>query len=328
MEKEILKVDYENQKPKAIRFKSAISEQLQDLIDKQSITLGTPMEGRIKTLSSINEKIERKKKVIHSVTDLDDFVGIRIIVLFRSDIEKVCEIVKNHFEIVDIEDVSTRLSDDQFGYQSNHYTIKLPNSWLSLPTLSDLEQFKAEIQIRTLSQHIWAVASHKLQYKQEQSVPVPLRRSINRASALLETVDLEFERVLLERENYKVDSLANVDDNSGFDVMVLEAIADKMLPAQNKKVGYEDYSRLLDQLFEYGFDHASKLEALITSNLDYALAEDRDRVHKELSTYDEDTDLDRLNRGVFYTHVGLIRNCLENALGEAYVAPVAAENED
>ncbi|TOD73759.1 hypothetical protein CGJ57_24030 [Vibrio parahaemolyticus] len=325
MEKDLIRVDYENQKPKAIRFKNAISEQLQDLIDKQSITLGTPMEGRIKTLSSISEKIERKKKVIHSVTDLDDFVGIRIIVLFRSDIEKVCEIVKSHFEIVDIEDVSTRLSDDQFGYQSNHYTIKLPNSWLSLPTLSDLEQFKAEIQIRTLSQHIWAVASHKLQYKQEQSVPVPLRRSINRASALLETVDLEFERVLLERENYKVDSLASVDDNSGFDVMVLEAIADKMLPAENKQIGHEDYARLLEQLLEYGFDHVSKLENLITSNLDYALAEDKDRVQQELSMYDEDTDQDRLNRGVFYTHVGLIRGCLENALGEDYVAPV---NED
>lgn len=328
MEKDLIRVDYENQKPKAIRFKNAISEQLQDLIDKHSITLGTPMEGRIKTLSSVSEKIERKKKVIHSVTDLDDFVGIRIIVLFRSDIEKVCEIVKSHFEIVDIEDVSTRLSDDQFGYQSNHYTIKLPNSWLSLPTLSDLEQFKAEIQIRTLSQHIWAVASHKLQYKQEKSVPVPLRRSINRASALLETVDLEFERVLLERENYKVDSLASVDDNSGFDVMVLEAIADKMLPSENKYSGHEDYARLLAQLLEYGFDHASKLENLITSNLDYALAEDKERVHQELSMCDEDTDQDRLNRGVFYTHSGLIRGCLENALGEDYVAPAAAEYED
>ncbi|ASJ38384.1 hypothetical protein TI24_12630 [Vibrio vulnificus] len=328
METDLLRIEYENQKPKAIRFKNAISEQLQDLIDKQSITLGTPMEGRIKILSSIIEKIERKKKAIHSVTDLDDFVGIRIIVLFRSDIERVCEIVKSHFEVVDIEDVSTRLSDDQFGYQSNHYTIKLPSSWLSLPTLSDLEQFKAEIQIRTLSQHIWAVASHKLQYKQEQSVPVPLRRSINRASALLETVDLEFERVLLERENYKTDSLARVDDNSGFDVMVLEAIADKMLPAQNKKIGHEDYAKLLEQLFEYGFDHASKLEALITSNLDYALADDRERVHKELLRYDEDAELERLNRGVFFTHVGLIRCCLENALGEVYVAPMATEDED
>lgn len=315
MEKELLKIDYENQRPKAIRFKSAISEQLQDLIDKQSITLGTPMEGRIKTLTSIHEKVDRKKKSINTVTDLDDFVGIRIIVLFRSDIEKVCEIVKSNFDVVDIEDVSRRLSDDQFGYQSNHYTIKLPSEWLTLPTLSDLGKFKAEIQIRTLSQHIWAVASHKLQYKQEQSVPVPLRRSINRASALLETVDLEFERVLVERENYKVESLDNVDDYSGFDVMVLEAIGDKLLPPENKKNSDENYARLLEELIDCGYDHASKVEELITSNLDHVLAEDKERVQKELEVYDEDTDQDRINRGVFFTHVGLIRSCLTNALG-------------
>jgi ppGpp synthetase/RelA/SpoT-type nucleotidyltranferase len=59
-----------------------------------------------------------------------------------------------------------------------------------------------ELQLRTLAQHIWAVASHKLQYKREASVPVPIRRSINRVSALLEMVDLEFDRVLLEREQY------------------------------------------------------------------------------------------------------------------------------
>lgn len=55
---------------------------------------------------------------------------------------------------------------------------------------------KAEVQVRTVTQHVWAAASHVLQYKQEASVPLPVRRSIYRVSALLETVDLEFERVL------------------------------------------------------------------------------------------------------------------------------------
>lgn len=316
MEKNLIKIDYENQKSKALRFQAAISEQLHNLLNQQSVTLGTPMEGRIKTLNSIYEKIERKNKSITSVTDLDDFIGIRIIVLFRSDIEKVCDIVKTHFDVVDIEDVSTRLSDDQFGYQSTHYTIKLPKNWLSLPTLADLEQLKAEVQIRTLSQHIWAVASHKLQYKQEQSVPIPLRRSINRVSALLETVDLEFERVLIERENYKDDSLREVDDNSGFDVLVLEAIGDKLLPEKNKKVGSEDYARLLSQLVEYRFSTASELESLINSHLEVVLAKDRSRAEEEQVKFDPDVDQDRINQGVFFSHVGLIRMCLTEEVGD------------
>lgn len=325
MNKELLKIDYENQKPKAVRFKQAVSEQLHDLLDKDLVTLGTPLESRIKSLTSIQEKLDRKKKVIQSVTELDDFVGIRIIVLFRSDIEKVCNIVKTNFEIIDIEDVSKRLSDDQFGYQSTHYTIKLPQEWLSLPTLSDLNQLKAEVQIRTLAQHIWAVASHKLQYKQEQSVPVPLRRSINRVSALLETVDLEFERVLIERHDYREESLQTVDDNSGFDVLVLEAICDKLLPAENKDAGHEDYSRLLEQLIEYGFDNASKLEALIDAHIDEALAEDRERVSEELVEQNEYVDQERLSQGVFFTHAGLIRGCLSAELGENY-EPIIADD--
>lgn len=315
MEKDLIKIDYDNQKSKALRFQAAILEQLHNLLSQQSVTLGTPMEGRIKTLNSIYEKIERKNKSITSVTDLDDFIGIRIIVLFRSDIEKVCDIVKTHFDVVDIEDVSTRLSDDQFGYHSTHYTIKLPKDWLSLPTLADLDQFKAEVQIRTLSQHIWAVASHKLQYKQEQSVPIPLRRSINRVSALLETVDLEFERVLIERENYKDDSLRDVNDSSGFDVLVLEAIGDKLLPKKNKKVGSEDYACLLSQLVEHGFSTVSEVESLINSHLEVVLAKDRSRVEEERFKFDPNVDQDRINQGVFFSHVGLIRMCLTEEVG-------------
>ncbi len=259
-----------------------------------------------------------KNKSVTSVTDLDDFIGIRIIVLFRSDIDNVCDVVKTHFDVLDTEDVSTRLSDDQFGYQSTHYTIKLPTRWLSVPTLADLGSLKAEVQIRTLSQHIWAVASHKLQYKQEQSVPIPLRRSINRVSALLETVDLEFDRVLIERANYKDDTLREVDDKSGFDVMVLEAIGDKLLPEKNKKIGNEDYARLLDQLIKHGVDSASSLESLIKSHLQAVLAKDRSRVRDKQDEFDPEADQDRINRGVFFSHVGLIRMCLTEEVGHLY----------
>ncbi|EPA0439045.1 GTP pyrophosphokinase family protein [Vibrio cholerae] len=318
METEELRIDYENQIPKAMRFKKTISEQLHDLLDKKLITLGVPLESRVKSFSSIQEKIERKKKFVQSVTDLDDFIGIRIITLFRADINNVCDIVKNNFEVIDIEDVSERLSDDQFGYHSTHYTIKLPKEWLLLPTLSDLNQLKAEVQIRTLAQHIWAVASHKLQYKHEKNIPAPLRRSINRVSALLETVDLEFERVLAERQSYREDTLQSIDNSLSLNVLILEAVADKLLPEDNKEVGCEDYSRLLDQLIQYGFDNVSKLEELITNNLSFAIDKDRKRVHEELTCNNKYADQERLSKGVFYTHVGLIRECLCAQLGHIY----------
>lgn len=311
MDKELLKADYDRQKLQATRFINVVIEQLIQLFESNGITLGTPIESRVKSLASIEDKIQRKDKIIESVSELGDFVGIRVIVLFKSDIDKVCKLIRDHLEVTDSENVAERLEADQFGYQSTHYTVKLPNKWLSLPTISDLSHLTGEIQIRTLSQHIWAVASHKLQYKQENNVPIPLRRSINRVSALLETVDLEFERVLTERESYKIDELQKVNDDSGFNVDILETICDEVLPSANKYDGHENYSEIFEQLVHYGFNTVSKLKELITQHLGSVLEEDQERVKDILSgDFDEEDEVERAHKGVFYTHVGLLRGCL------------------
>lgn len=270
MSTEPLRIDYDSHRPNANRFMSTVIEQLSNLLDKNGVTLGTPIESRVKTILSIEDKLIRKNKSISSVTELDDLVGIRIIVLFKSDIQKTCDLVKQHFHVVDEEDVAKRLQHDQFGYQSTHYSVKLPVDWLALPTLYGLAPYKAELQIRTLSQHIWAVASHKLQYKHENNVPAPLRRSINRVSALLETVDLEFERVLKEREEY----VSNINENSTFNVDVIEVICDQLLPKQNKDYGQENYSEIFSELILNSVDTAEKLTKLINDFLPSQLLED------------------------------------------------------
>ena len=315
MKTELMRVDYENKKPMALRFMKSLIEQLQELIDQNEITLGTQLEKRIKTISSIEEKLKRKEKVIKSVVELDDLIGVRIIVLFKSDIQKVCDLIKCHFDIVDEENVSARLSDDQFGYQSTHYTIQMPKSWHSLPTLADLVGLKAEIQIRTLSQHIWAVASHKLQYKQENNVPIPLRRSINRVSALLETVDLEFDRVLIERQEYKDKELENINDESGFNVDVLEKLCDELLPSQNKLHGEENYSEIFTELLLNDIANASQFKNLINLHIDKLLEEDRINADDD---FEDVKEKERAKLGVFYTHVGLVRGCIQNALQKNY----------
>ena len=149
-------------------------------------------------------------------------------------------------DVIAQEDTGGRLRESQFGYQSVHLTVKLPASWLSVPSFSGLGSLMAEIQIRTLAQHIWAVASHKLQYKQEASVPEPVRRSIHRVSALLETVDLEFERVVDERARYLEEVGSGAADES-LNVDLLTRILSESLPEQNR-VESEHSAKLLDDL--------------------------------------------------------------------------------
>ena len=70
---------------------------------------------------------------------------------------------------------------------------------------------------------------HTLQYKQEDSVPAPMRRAIHRVSALLEVVDLEFERLLKERESYRSDS-GPINTDAILNVDLLEHLLDALLP--------------------------------------------------------------------------------------------------
>lgn len=182
--------------PTAARFASTLQEQLEMMLATGNLTLGVPIEVRVKEWESIADKIARNRLKLTSLRELTDLVGLWLILLFKRDLPAVQDLISESFSVVSHEDTSARLSETQFGYQSVHYVIKLPGDWLRVPTLADFTGLRAEIQVRTLAQHIRAAASHKLQYKSESNVPAPIRRSIYRVSAILETVDLEFERVL------------------------------------------------------------------------------------------------------------------------------------
>jgi putative GTP pyrophosphokinase len=324
-----LKAAYQRTYPFARRLQDTLKEQIEHLLSSQNITLGVPVESRVKTWGSLGEKIERKALTLSAVEELDDLVGLRLILLFRRDVAKVCDLLSNTFDVVTFEDASQRLTETQFGYQSLHYVVRLPRGWLSVPTLQDLGNLKAEVQVRTLTQHIWAAASHKFQYKHEESVPRPVRRAIHRVSALLETVDLEFERVLSERESY-LSAVGTQDGEADLNVDLLAKILDELLPAQNKSMHEpEDYADLLADLRHFTVDTVDKLRGLIDKHLEGILDEDVRMAKLRLRLVDRRDDdsasKQRLERGIFFTHVGLIRTMLEAEFGEGVLRYLRAK---
>lgn len=309
-----LQDDYNQVKPKSEKFMAALCEQIENLLSTQHITLGVPLECRVKSLESISQNIERNKLSIGSVIEIDDLIGIRLILLFRRDVDIIHEIIMKTFDIIRYEDAGTRLTETQFGYQSVHYIIKIPKSWLKVPSLHDFIAFKAEVQVRTLAQHIWAATSHVLQYKQEASVPLPIMRSIYRVSAILETVDLEYERLLVERESY----ITKVDisqEDIRLNVDLVQRILDELLPAENKGSS-EPYSFLIEDLLFFDIDNVGKLRQLIQSNLSKVLKEDKLVVKNRLKGKVNITE--RIKRGVFFIHVGLARQSMQEQFGNKW----------
>ncbi len=310
-----LKKDYEAKQVPAKRFCSALVEQIKELTSQNNISLAVPIESRVKSWSSISGNIEGSNLKLKNILQLNDLVGIRLILLFKRDLDICRKLIEENLKIIKQEDTASRLDESQFGYQSYHYVIKLPKEWLSIPTLKDFAEYQAEIQIRTIAQHIWAAASHNLQYKQEASVPSTLRRSIYRVSALLETVDLEFERVLREREHY-IEELEPTIQNETLNVDLLKEILDSHLPIENRAVE-EEYSELIQNLSKCGIEKSSELISLIKEKTKIALEKDAEVVRKvESGDIRYELKKERIKKGVFYTHAGLVRQMLDDKFGQ------------
>lgn len=302
-------------------FLSQISEQINKILEENKISLGVPLESRVKRKDSIIEKINRKNVQFEHVNELKDFLGVRIILLFKRDLDKAIECIKDNFNVISVDDKNNNIEAERFGYQSVHCVAQISDEWNSIPTLSDGKLFKIEIQIRTLSQHIWAAASHKLQYKIEEQIPKPLRRTIHRISAILEMVDLEFDRVLYERDNYINDIGESTGDfnieNAALDIETLKYISKKYLP-QDYLPSENVYSELLLELKNNGVETIKELVEIVNENLSKVISDDKERakeaIEENLNTGDVIENI--WYKGRFFTDVGLIRGCTRNAFSK------------
>lgn len=306
-----------------------MATQIGEVLQVQGIPLASPLDYRVKTWTSITGKVQRSGSEPQRLADIPDVAGIRIIALFRRDIARINGIVESSLVVIEKEDTSGRLAEDQFGYGSIHYHVRAPDEWLKVPTLRKFEGLCAEIQLRTASQHIWAAASHVLQYKKEAHVPVPLRRSINRAAALLETIDLELDRFLHEREEYAVELRPDIR-NLPLNTESLRQVLDEMLPTQNRDQS-EDYAALVDELLALGVKTTGRLRELIERHLAVVMKEDRQQVQRcadQLARGEVPlgSTPERVRAGAYFTHVGLTRGVLQEEFGKDVVWSVTMRN--
>ncbi len=69
------------------------------------------------------------------------------LLFYTSDLDKIESIIKKEFNVQDSIDKSKLLSEDEFGYLSRHFIVKLKKSWLNTPSYRDLGHLNAEIQL-------------------------------------------------------------------------------------------------------------------------------------------------------------------------------------
>jgi len=140
---------------------------------------------RVKETDSLIKKIARKGS---SYDAIHDKVGVRVITYFKEQLFDIDELFVRSlgFEIVKREDMSEKLGENVFGYQSIHYDLKIKEN--------GQERF-CELQLRTICQDNWSELSHALAYKTEIAIPQHIKRELNALSAVFELADNQFQLI-------------------------------------------------------------------------------------------------------------------------------------
>ena len=161
------------------------------------------VEGRVKDADECIRKFVRKYRpaLEESNTPYDiqsyitDLVGVRVVCLYEDELEKIAQIVRARFAVIDVTDKVTAVESTEasFGYKGLHLDLKLSAADRDLPEHAAYAQLPFELQVRTIIQDSWSVLDHKIKYK--KSIPGQLKRRINVLSALFELADREFRQI-------------------------------------------------------------------------------------------------------------------------------------
>ena len=163
----------------------------------------TKVEGRVKDVDECVRKFVRKYRpaLEESNTPYDiqayitDLIGVRVVCLYEDELEKIAQIVRAHFAVIDVTDKVSAVESTEawFGYKGLHLDLRLGVAQRDLPEHAAYAQWPFELQVRTIIQDSWSVLDHKIKYK--KSIPGQLKRRINVLSALFELADREFRQI-------------------------------------------------------------------------------------------------------------------------------------
>ena len=301
------------------RLAQVAEETLRRALKKQHVAV-IALEHRVKTESSLAGKLELKGAKYHTLDDVTEILGIRVVTFYSDDVDKVAAIVNEIFQVDWSNSVDKRKLHrlDSFGYNSLHYICRLRPP-LQLPRGGEAAEPEAsprgglegvlytlpfEIQMRTALQHVWSTLDHDTAYKDGGvNIPREYQRQFGRLAGMLELVDDEFSRLRNVLTDYRRQMLAleasgqldKVDLNSDTFRRYLEAQPfarlNKRIAAINQAELYPvpmmPFLRVLQKL---GFETLGEVNRLIEEHSDdaYRLAV------SQLGT----TDLDILSENI------------------------------
>jgi len=249
---------------------------LAELLEINAISIHA-IFNRAKDIESFKEKI-KDPKYSNPQEQITDLAGIRIICYVESDIQKICKVIEDNFEI-DPEnsgDKSKLLGTDKVGYKSVHYIAQLNESRTTLPEYKKYFGKKFEIQIRTILQHGWAEVEHDRNYKFSGELPEEIQRRFKLVAGSLELADKEFDRIASEIDRISQEvEIGTKEGKLDFELntttikQFLTTKFEQFIPhrIQPNFPSPESEIQILRELQSYGLNSLNDLNEIIPSDL-------------------------------------------------------------
>ncbi|WP_274307948.1 GTP pyrophosphokinase [Solibacillus daqui] len=243
--------------------------------------------SRIKEKKSFLDKIDRKKTT-NPFEDITDIVGIRLVCLFLSDINKIEEIISTNFDVITKDNkVNDTNNSNTFGYMSAHYIVKIKSEYTGL-RYDSIKDTPFEVQVRTISMDAWANISHFLEYKSDNDIPPELKRDFNALSGLFYVADTHFEMFYRERQvntqqiNEDIEGIiskSNQYDDRKINLDSLSIYLKSKFPTRTHG-NSNDISILVDELVTNGYNTIQVLDKNIDRGLEAFNKFESDRYSK------------------------------------------------
>lgn len=146
------------------------------------------IDGRIKSIDSIEEKVYRKGILSNQIFErFDDIAGVRVVCEYISDVYYLLEYIKDNplIRVIEIDDKIDKPTQE--GYRGIHVIVEVDvyyNKQLS-------KDVKVEIQLRTSFQNGWAMKTHELTYKRKGDLTKEISDQMKILSNSLYEADLK-----------------------------------------------------------------------------------------------------------------------------------------
>ena len=221
MHSEMILDEYREKLPDYEQMKILLLRLLRSCLDKNHIIV-SGLEARVKTEQSLVGKLELKGCKYHTLEDITDIVGARIITFYSDEVDIISALVEKIFEIDWDNSVDKRkmLEIDRFGYLSLHYVCRIPETLYKDPERPQFNQIRFELQMRSTLQHVWANMYHDIGYKSDVEIPVEYQRNMTRLAGMLELADEQFCRIRKEIVGYRR-TVQSMVANGNFDEVPL-----------------------------------------------------------------------------------------------------------